>query len=441
MVERWHRLRWALLAVALVVLVVFLVAQRQSVDVSYAESPSGRDTVTEGSAGELSGARLPSVDAMKAMVDADPVVRLPGAVAAWDERRVRGAIGGADIRILVAPPGLTEDQQDQVREVDNADILVVGTEVTGSALQASSDDLPGWRGEFATGDVTSQVLALVASQRDQPLPSDVDLLTRRAPTAAELAAVTADLRAGRPHVAAGATLESVPRAAATAFPGGPLVVALPRQPFGRPVPDYGPALEKAFPGKPVVTMYGYWIEYHGPRAGEFADIAAASFYARFGDRVARYAYPQGNVLGAYLNTVTDVRYAGLFDRPLPYQPFDPLRVALPVLPWLFAACVLGFLVLSARSLRGPGSGVPRRPPARLAALTTLAIELSGLSHDAALTRGIGKLRAAGEALDGDLPDRHVQQLLGEAEKELDQAARALGRPDYRPGAYLAGGVS
>lgn len=440
MTDRLPRLRWALLGVALVVLVVFLVAQRHSVDVSYGESPSGKDAVEEGSAGEIRDADLPSVERMTAMVDADPVVRLPGSVAYWDEQRVRDAIGDEDVRILVAPPGLTKDQQKDVDAVENADIRITGTEVSGSIYQVSSDDLRSWRGQFATGDVTSLLLTLVAATRDEPTPADVDLFTSRAPTAAELDAVTADLRAGRPHLAEGATLTRVPKNAATAFPDdAPLVVALPQQPFGEPAPDYGSALEKAFPDKPILVMYGYWIDYRGPHAADFADVAAAAFYGRFADRVSRYAYPQNNVLGTYLNTVTDVRYAGLFDRPLPYQPFDPLRVALPALPWLFAACVLGFLALSVRSLLGPGRA-PRRPPARLAGLTTLAIEMSGLSHDAALTRGLGKLTAARAALEEDLPDRHVRTLLGEAEGELDQAARALGRPDLRPSAYLAGGV-
>ncbi|WP_432839798.1 hypothetical protein [Dactylosporangium sp. CA-092794] len=88
-------------------------------------------------------------------------------------------------------------------------------------------------------------------------------------------------------------------------------------------------------------------------------------------RLGAYAYPQGNVLGAYLALVTDVRYAGLFDRPLPYQPFDPLRVALPALPWLFAACVVVFLLLSAAALPRrrrpaalPASAAPPAPASR-----------------------------------------------------------------------------
>ncbi|MBB4905184.1 hypothetical protein [Actinophytocola algeriensis] len=441
-VAQLHRLRWAFLATAVVLLVVFLLAQRQTVDVSYAQSPSGEDSVTEGSAGELTDTDLPSVAEMTAMLDEDPVVRLPGSIADWDEQLVTEAIGDADIRVLVTPPGLTEKQQDQLREVENATILVVGTEITGTMYGVSADDVAGWRAQFATGDVTSLLLTLVASEKDEDSPPDIDLFRWRAPTAAELAPVVADLRADRLHVADGATLESMPDRAATAFPDQePLFAVFPQQPFGLPVPEYGAALAEEFPDTPIVVMYGNWAEYHGPDAESFSDVVAAGVYSRFGDRIAGYAYPQANVLGVYLDQVTDVRYAGLFDRPLPYQPFDPLRVALPVLPWLFALCVLVFLGLSVRSVLGPGGGPPRRAPARLAGLTTLAIEMSGLSRDPALVRALSKLEAVRRALAEDLSQRLVRRLLDEAESELDTAARELGRADYRPANYLAGGIA
>lgn len=433
------RIRWLFLGAAAVVVVVFLLAQQQTVDVSYAKSPSAKSTV--GDAGEAD-ATLPSVAEMTDLVRAESVVRLPGSIAFWDERRVRDAIGDADIRILVAPPGLSEKQQDQVRDVDNATIRIMGTDVSGTLYSAVSDDLAGWRSQFTTGDVTSLLVTLIAEERDQSAPEDVDLLRWRPPTADELAPVTADLRAGRPHIAGGATLDAVPKSAGNAFPDkAPLVAAFPQQPFGQPVPEYGAALAKEFPGTPVVVLYGNWIQYYGPDAAEFADVAAAGFYARFSDRLSTYAYPQDNVLNVYLNRVTDVRYAGLFDRPLPYQPIDPLRVALPVLPWLFVACVLVFLVLSVRSVLGPRGGPPRQPPARLAGLTTLAIEMSALSSDPALTRGIAKLEAARSALAEDLPDRQVAKLVSAAERELDTAARKLGRADYRPDVYLAGALA
>lgn len=441
MSERLHRLRWIFLAAAVVLLVVFLFAQRQpGADVSYATSPSGTATVTEGDAGELTDTTLPSTEDLVAWLKTEKVVRLPGSIAHWDEKRVTDAIGDADIRILVTPPGLTKAQHEQLQKVDNATIRIIGTSVTGTVYGAVSDDLAGWSGEYATGDVTGLLLAIIAEEREQPSPPDVDLTTWRAPTADELAAVATDLAAGRPHIAPGATLTSVPKSAGAAFAGrAPLVAAFPQQPFGEAVPDYGPALAKRFPATPILVMYGNWISYDGPSADQFADVAAGAYYGRFADRLSNYAYPQYNVLNAYLDKVTDVRYAGLFDRPLPYQPFDPLRVALPALPWLFTACVLLFLVVSVRAALG--SRTPRQVPGRLAGLTTLAIELSGLSHDAALTRAIADLDAARSALDEDLPDRHVQRLLTAAQRELDTAARELGRPEYQPHNYLAGGVA
>ncbi|MEH0971732.1 hypothetical protein V6U77_11430 [Micromonospora sp. CPCC 205546] len=448
---RYELLRWSLLGVAVVVLVVFLLAQRQSVDVSYDRSPAATAKI-EGSAGELSDASVPSVDEMTALVAADPVVRLPGSTARWNEHRVREAAGDQPVRILVAPPGLDKDERDRVRDVENATIRVVGTEVSGGIYQSVADTLPDWRAQFATADVTNLLVGLIAALRDAPDPPGHDELRWRAPTDRELAAVAADLRATGLHLGAGATLTGVPdKAARNAFEDGARYVALPAQPFGEPVPRYGPALAELFPDTPIVVMYGLWIEYHGPAADDFAELAGASFYGQFADRLSRYDYPQGNVLTAWLNRVTDLRYSGLFDRPLPYRPIDPLRVALPALPWIFAGCVGTFLVLSVRSLRRPdGLGIRRGDPgrggtpARLAGLTALAVEMSLLTDarsDPALTRGVVKLQAARAALDEELPDRHVRTLLNEASEELDDAARTLGIASYRPGLYLRGRLS
>lgn len=448
MTERLGWLRWPALAAAVAVLVIFLVAQRQSIDVSYGRSPSAAgEAVQEGSAGELADVTVPSVERMTALVAAEPVVRLPGSVAYFDEQRVRAAGGDEPVRVLIAPPGLDEAERDRVGDVKNATIRIVGTEVSGGYYEATADSLDDWRAQFATGDVTGLIIALVTEIRDRLRPPDVDPVTRRAPTAAELAAVLPGLRRDGLHVAAGATLDGLPGAAATAFPETRAVyLALPQQPYGRPVPRYGPALAAALPDTPVVVLYGNWIEYDGPQRADFADLAAASYYGQYSDRLSTYAYPQRNVLGAYLNRVTDVRYAGLFDRPLPYLPLDPLRVALPALPWLFAACVLLFLALSATGLRGGAPRVVRDAgiQSRLAGLTALAVDLSALTGregDPALTRGITTLTGAAEAVDGRLPDRHVRALLDRATAELDAAARTVPYQGYRPADYLRGGLS
>jgi hypothetical protein len=416
--------RWLALAAAVVALIVFLVAQRQTIKVSYAGSPATA-AIPEGSAGELSGATVPSVEQMTAMVTADPVVRLPGSVAHWDDARVRAAIGTDPTRILVAPPGLSKADQDKVRAVGNATIRVIGTEVTGGVYRVSGNQAADWQPQFAAGDVTAQLLTLIAGLADKPAPDEAGPPPRREPTAAETAKVAASAR----RITGSA-----------AFPGSSvLVVTLPQQPVGPPMPRYGPALAALDPGTPVVVMYGDWIEYDGPQAADFADVATASFYGQFGDRLSSYAYPQQTVLDAYLARVTDVRYAGLFDRPLPYQPFDPLRVTLPALPWVFAVCVLIFLALSVRPVRRPPRIARAGTPARLAALSSLAVEMSLLTDragDAALTRGFTLLTAARDALAKNLPDAHVRDLLATAESELDDAARKLPFPGFRPADYL-----
>ncbi|MBK1783586.1 hypothetical protein [Prauserella cavernicola] len=447
--------RWSLLGAAVVTLVVFLLAQRtQGIDVSYGRSPSPSDAgqqSDEDAESDETGARgessLPSVEEMTAMVAADPVVRLPGAVARWDERDVAEAIGDADIRIIVAPPGLDEDERSQVREVENATIAIFGTKITGDGYVVVADRLSGWRTQFGTADVTGRLITLITevAEREEPEPETTPEFRWREPSGAELDTVAADLRADGVHVADGATLERVPeRPSETAFPDeDALYVALPTQDIGEPIARYGPALTRLFPDRPVVVLYGSWIEYDGPNATDFAELVSTMFYSRFDERLSVDGYPQANVLGVWLNHVTDVRYAGLFDRPLPYEPPDPLTVTLPALPWLFAACVVGFVVLSLRPLSRHNTARTPGPRARLAGLTALAIEVSGLTDersDPALTRGIGKLDAARDALDSDLPARQVRALLDDAESELDDTARLLGRTDYRPRNYLEGGL-
>ncbi|WP_328455715.1 hypothetical protein [Amycolatopsis sp. NBC_00438] len=435
------RIRWILLAVAGAVLVTFLLVQQQSTDVSYGQAPAASDPIPEGSAGELSGATVPSAEQLRAMVKDSPVVRLPGAIATWDDQAVKAAAGSAGVRVVVAPPGLPKDARARVKDVEDATVQVIGTEVTGGALQASPDRASEWIHQFATGDVTESLTTLAAHLNHQPDAPDQPALARRDPNAGELADVTAQLRGTGRFIAPGATLKDPP-ATTAAFPGAqPLYVALPQQPAGQPLVRFGPALAKEFPGRPIVVMYGQWVEYDGPSAAAFADVATASFYGQFADRLSTYAYPQRNVLGAWLNRVTAIRYAGLFDRPLPYTPFDPLRVALPALPWLFAACAVGFLALSARRMTRPGRPAGTRVPARLTGLTALAVEISGLTGGASatsLTRGITQLTAAREAFDKKLPDRHVHGLLDAAESDLDTTAGLLDRPEYRPAEFLRG---
>lgn len=438
--------RWALAVIAVVVAGAFLLQQRQGdIDVSYGESPSS--DYREGDGGELSDHTVPSTDEMARRILAERVVRLPGANAAWDQQWVLEHTD--DVRFLFAPPGLDEQERDRVREVSshpdvaNAPfelITVMGTRVSGGVVSVSSSDLDEFRSQFGVGDVTELVLTAAYHVQERDDPPQAPAPAWRAPTAAELDVVARDLERDRLHVAEGATLDDIPASAKHAFPDTePMVVALPRPDRSAPIPQYAPALAQRFPDTPIVVMYDAFVDYAGPYRDDFYEVATAGFYGVMGQRLATYDYPQGNVLGAWLNDVTDVRYAGLFDRPLPYQPIDPLKVTMPALPWVFAACVAGFLALSVGSVRRSSRATP--PTKRIAALTALAVEVSGLTgpdSNPPLTRAITHLDAAKDLDPTPTSRRYAHALLDKAERELAQTARLIGRPDYDPARYVAG---
>ncbi|MEE3919849.1 hypothetical protein V2I01_20860 [Micromonospora sp. BRA006-A] len=54
---------------------------------------------------------------------------------------------------------------------------------------------------------------------------------------------------------------------------------------------------------------------------------------------------------------------------------------------------------------------------------------------------MGRLRAARDAFDEGLPDRHVRELLADAAAELDYVARDVRMPGYRPDVYLRARLS
>ncbi|MCR3719611.1 MULTISPECIES: hypothetical protein [Prauserella salsuginis group] len=441
--------RWALAGVAILVAVVFLFQQRQGdIDVSYGGSPSV--DYKEGDAGELSDHTVPTTEEMARQVQAEPVVRLPGATATWDRQWLREHVGTTGVRLLLAPPGLDKQERERVSAVAEdpamADapfelVTAVGTNVRGGPYTAEPDDLDGFQRQFAANDVTGLLAAVITGMRDGDDPPSPPGPTWREPSPAELDAVTADLERYRLHVADGATLSRVPDNVGNAFPDTePMIVALPQQARDRPIPDYAPALAERFPDTPVVVLYGNYVDYAGAHRDQFYEVATAGVYGMLGARLSRFDYPQDNVLYAWLNKVTDIRYAGLFDRPLPYQPFDPLKVTLPALPFVFAGCVLGVIILSVTALRRrPSHGRP--PTVRLAALSALSVEVSGLTTEASnpsLTRAISHLDAAREQEGSAAGRRAAHELLDKAEHELAETAQLIGRSDYEPRHYTAG---
>lgn len=199
---------------------------------------------------------LPSPEELTDRLRRERFVRLPDATAWFDEEQVRAAIGDDDIRILGGPVGLTSDQSRMLYELDPFDedatgvhevIRIEGTAVSGGGYSSLADDLPGWQRQFAQGDITGPLLALVAAIRDAPTPADPKAAAVRAPTAAELAPVLAAVRSTGVFLDPAAKVAAVPSTAGTAFPDErPIIATFPRSAPGAPLVDWATALSSAF---------------------------------------------------------------------------------------------------------------------------------------------------------------------------------------------------
>ncbi|MBE7161973.1 MAG: hypothetical protein INR72_12070 [Williamsia herbipolensis] len=452
-------LRWGLALVAAATAVLFVAAQGRLGAADHALDASGSRLSSEQVTVEI-----PSVAEITSRLRAQPVVRLDGATARFDEDRVLAAIGDADIRILVTPGGLTSEQRqalvrlDPFDDLDDSDldpadprrvqvvVRVVGTSVSGDLADVLADDLAGWQRQFAQDDVTDRLLTLVAHVRDEPLPADDQVVATRAPTTAELSPVIDGLRADGHWFAPDSGVQEIPTSAAAAFPDeAPLIATFPVS-TSEPLVDWATAIAEAFPDHPVVTMTGRWLEYRGPDADEFADVAAASFYGEYRRVLGPDVFPAGGVLRVYLARIAELRQSGIFGRPLPAVPFDPLGVALPALPFLFAACAGGFLVLSVvesrrRTTERSGAAHGRSARARMAGLSALLVEVSSLAGSrgsAPIARAAQALQAADDALQSDDRSDTVDDRLDDAAGELTEVADLLQRRDYRPSTFLRG---
>lgn len=451
-------IQWGSLALALVVLVIFLLSQQQIATERYGTDRLDSSPV-DATPSQATKGTLPTDAELKQAMAASTIVRLPGAVATLDEAAVTARIKQADavlaakdepaIKVVLAPPGLSDADRRRMYRLEGSNVTVIGLAVSFEAYSILPSSAIDWQSVFGTGDVTQLILAGIAAGLEQPAPPDEpSSLQWRKPTADELSTVVAGLRDDRRYVGPGADLSGIPTLAATAFPGTPpMVVALPQQPPGQGVPDYAPALAREFPNTPIVVMYGYWISYAGPHADEYADLAAATFYGSTRDVISKTHYPQFNLLSVYLQRWAALRFSGMFDRPLPYSPPDPIGIALPALPWIFLGCVLVFVAISVHSVhsRRPGRQLPAHSAhgqlARLTGLSSLAIEVSPLVDGAArapLTRGIKRLTAAKQALDTHLPAALIDSQLDAGAHEFARVATAIHRQDYLPETYLRG---
>jgi hypothetical protein len=234
------------------------------------------------------GVRVDPGPILAALADGEQLIRAPGAVARFDEARVREELGQA-VRLVVLPyvdydlyP--TEGGDNQYNEIVIRPILdwaldqkvpvvaVTGVDVAMYAGPSTLDhqlpaDFDELRTTTAYGDITERLL--VFARLGNGLPPDVaeDVeVSHAAPVPAppdRVAEVVAALREHPVYNAPGRTdviEDRIVESAREEYGLGVRVAAFPHLEPGQPVVDYATPLGAAFPDDVVLVLHGDWLD-------------------------------------------------------------------------------------------------------------------------------------------------------------------------------------
>lgn len=393
------------------------------------------------------------VRAATAALEDEQIYRAPGAVAHFDEERVRAQLK-PNVRILVAPyTGHYEKGNnyadgdahfEQVYEPLEAwrtkhKVNLVRVEGIGVSLQsdehgitATPSDHPALRQRTAYLDITEALLSVarlaggmsmaeadaLEPGRDYPLTEPVP------PTEDQLDEVAAALRDNPVYNAPGRDGNPDedpidPRIAELAGKVGlPVkVAAFPVLEPGEPVVDYAPALRTLFPNDYVLVAHGRWLDVAGPDD----KITSARDYA-YG-RFEYGSFAQGSAMtdrmGTVLTRLHDLVQRKGFGRPQPAPqpkpvPFDVERAVSTFAPWV--------LLGSAVVLGGAGLLGWRRKQATRAEQDRLALHLASARAFAKIGDLGARVLAAEE--DGGRADAAAAERHATATTLFDQAHTA-----------------
>lgn len=320
--------------------------------------------------------------ATRALAD-EQIYRAPGAVAQFDEKRVRAVLWPQlfpDVRILVAPYtgefGKGNNYADSDAHVQQVNaplqawsqqndidlVLVEGLHVTAYGHRGGGaygpDDLSALRQTTAYHDVTEAVFVGIAMAAGLSQDAAADFVERGEyhvisepvpPTAKQLDEVAGALRVNRVYNVPGR--DEDPIGSRVAELAGEVrlpvrVAAFPVLKPGQPLVDYAPALRSRFPNDYILVAQGRWLDVAGPDD----KIVSARDYA-----YGRYevgSFEQGSPMTDRMATVFTrlhelLQHKG-FGRPQPPpqpkpQPFDVARTVSSFAPWLLlgSAVLLG----------------------------------------------------------------------------------------------------
>jgi hypothetical protein len=339
--------------------------------------------------------------ATKALED-QQIYRAPGAVAYFDETRIRAALK-PNVRILVAPytghfeKGNNYADGDALYDQVSVPldewatrakvrlILVQGLYVYGIGDDVGAYgpyDIPTLRQTTAYLDVTEAVLVLTRqaggmsqdAAADLKRGSDYVLTDPVPPTEDQLDELAENLREHPVYNAPGRDEDPIdPLVAELAGKAGlPVkVAAFPAPEPGEPVVDYAPALRTLFPNDYVLVAHGRWLDVAGP---DDKIVSARDYaYGRFEIGSFEQGSAMSDRMGTVLTRLSELLRKTAFGRPQPApqpkpQPFDVERAVSTYAPWVLLGSAV---LLAAFGLLGW-----RRKQARQAEKDRLALHLA-----------------------------------------------------------------
>jgi hypothetical protein len=221
-------------------------------------------------------------------------------------------------------------------------VLVTGLQVSDlDFADFDPSDLPELRAITAYQDVTSTVLGMINYLRTGaqhfPGPAATPVVP---PTAAQLAALTAHLRAGRVYNAPGRTDPiDISTGLVTKDTGFTIrVAAFPAIGLGQPRVDYAPALARQFPGDEIFVNYGQWMEVAGPHLGALRS-ARDYAYGQYENATLEQGANMANRIGTIVGRTYELVRKHPFSRPQP-TPFDVRHRISALAPWVLLGCAV-----------------------------------------------------------------------------------------------------
>lgn len=347
-------------------LLVLLMAVPIALAVTPAVASEMTPAVTSGDASASAPARTANQppfdpDQLTAELLAEPVAVLPGSIARFDPARLDALTAGGDVKVLIAPPGPIDSDDNQAYRSALADVAEAvedrwdGTVVRVTGIEVESvgqDRLDDIRHLLSTFEVTSELEFIapylrggetgpstdesVVDRTDPALVADLTARLRDTPVLVTDAAVAAD------PSAAIADPDQLARSWREKTGSALRLVVLPPLADGESAGVTAADLAPAFPGDAVVLVQGRWLDVAGPNRTAWT-VARDMTLSRYEDFLQSRQVGPANTVYVLGNQYAELTSGAVQNQPTPVQR-NPLSWLLPFLPVLALLLVVVFAV-------------------------------------------------------------------------------------------------